>query len=179
MKTIAAVLFSATLLVACNTATPDKYFDIAVLNCNVLHGFANDILLQELQNPGVKLVEGSTEKTEPLTRKEVIESKISYIEESYSKVRDLKETAETKEMLSASKAVYAYVLPVYKNEYTQLAKKFDEGAPADELDAMAQHITTTYAAGFEKLMTALTDAGKPYAAKNNIPVKWDVQTSPE
>ena len=34
------VVLSFCLLASCDTATPEKYFDIAVLNCNLMHAFA-------------------------------------------------------------------------------------------------------------------------------------------
>ena len=34
-------LASALLLAGCDSATPQNYFDCAVLNCNLMHGFAS------------------------------------------------------------------------------------------------------------------------------------------
>lgn len=178
MKKIITVLTAAYFLLSCNTTSPEKYFDIAVLNTNMMHGFATNVLQRELESPSVKLVEGTTDKTEPMKRKEIIDGKIAYIEEAYGKVKDLKQTDETKAMLQSSLALYEYVLPVYKNEYLQLAKLYDDGASKEQIDAMEQSIETKYYPNFEVLSNKLTDAGKPYAAKNNINVKWDVQTSP-
>lgn len=179
MKKIFTVLLATYLLFSCNAPTPENYFDLAVLNTNMLHGFASRGLQSELESPSVKLVEGTTDKTEPMKRKEIIQGKIDYIEEAYGKVKDLKQTDETKAMLQSSLAVYEYVLPVYKNEYMQLAKLYDDGAAKEKIDAMEQSIENKYYPNFETLTNKLTEAGKPYAAKNNINVKWDVQTSPQ
>lgn len=97
--------------------------------------------------------------------------KLDTIEENYGKVKALSSNAETKEMLSAAQALYEFVLPVYKNEYTQLAALYDDGAPADKTAALEKTIQEKYGAKFQELYTALGTAGKAYAAKHNIPVR--------
>lgn len=166
------------LLTACMPGSPEDYFDIAVLNFNLIHGFAGEGLQRELDAPTVKLVEGTTDKTVAMTRKEVIESKIQTIETNFEKVKQLKQTDETKEMLQSSIALYEYVLPVYKNEYRQLAQLYDEAASQEQIQSMQQQIEEKYSANFETLFNKLTAVAKPYASKNNIAVKWDVSTSP-
>jgi len=172
------ISLSIFLLPACNTATPENYFDRAVLNCNMMMGFASDGQQRELDQPSVKLVEGTKDQTAPMKRKEVIEQKIAYLDEAYAKIKNLQETDDTKEMLHASIALYDYVLPVYKSEYTQLAKLYDEGASSQQIASFSKSISDKYFAGFEDRFNKLTAAGKPYAAKHNIKVNWGVKTSP-
>jgi hypothetical protein len=181
MKTITILplcSFCFYIFPSCST-TPENYFDIAVLNCNMMHGFASNGLQRELESPSVKLVEGTTDQTAPMKRKEIIDSKIEFITSAMEKVKSLKATEETKNMLQASVALYEYVLPVYKNEYQQLAKLYDDGAPDDQLQAMEKTIEEKYYPNFEVLFNQLTTEAKPYAAKNNINVNWDVKTSPQ
>jgi len=172
---LAAVCF---LSVGCNTATPEKYFDVAVLNVNTVVGFANDGLHRQLDQPSVKLVEGTTDQTTPMKRKEVIDQDIKSIEETLDKVKGLHETDETKEMLRRSIALYEYVLPVYKNEYVQLAKLYDENASPETIASATKAITDKYFTGFAKLHDQLMESGKLYADRHNIKVNWDVRTSP-
>ncbi|CAN5719085.1 hypothetical protein BH10BAC2_BH10BAC2_17670 [soil metagenome] len=181
MKTIFSILAvtCVSLFTACTSGSPEDYFDIAVLNCNMMHGFASEGLQRELDDPTVKLVEGTTDQTIAMKRKEIIESKIETIETNFEKVKQLKQTEETKELLQSSIALYEHVLPVYKNEYQQLARLYDEAAPKDQIQSMEQQIEDKYYVNFETLFNKLTAAAKPYAAKNNIEVKWDVSTSPQ
>lgn len=166
-------------LTGCTTSTPEDYFDIAVLNCNFIQGFAGAGLQRELDDPTVKLVEGTKNETVPMTRKEVIESKTQTIQANFEKIKQLKQTEETRAMLQSSIALYEYVLPVYKNEYQQLARLYDEAAPKEQIESMHQQIESKYYSNYEKLFNALTTVAKPYAAKNNIQVQWDVSTSPQ
>ena len=179
MTTITPRLFSFTcclLLVSCEMATPENYFDRAVLNCNIMHGFAGSGLRRQLESPSVKL--GKNGQTVPMARKEVIDNAITSLETNFEKVKKLKETDDTRDILQASVALYEYVLPVYKTEYQQLAKLYDEVAPQEQIDALAQAIETKYGPGFAKLFDRLTAAGKPYAARYGIKVNWDVSTEP-
>lgn len=140
----------ACLLSACNMSAPQNYFDRAVLNCNIMHGFA----------------------------KEIIDDKIQSLETNLAKIKQLQETDDSREMLRASLALYNYVLPVYKTEYQELAKLYDEGATREQIEVMEQSISAKYSAGFAALFDKLTAVAKPYAARHDIKVKWDVSTSP-
>ena len=74
-------------------------------------------------------------------------------------------------MLDAAVALYEFVIPVYKNEYAQLAKLYDDGAPAEQIAALENTIQEKYGARFESLYNAVGTTGKAYAAKHNIPVR--------
>ena len=102
---------------SCDTATPENYFDRAVLNCNLMHGFAGSGLRRELESPSVKLSETGNGETIPMKRKEVIDNAITSLETNFEKVKKLKETDDTRDILRASVALYEFVLPVYKTEY--------------------------------------------------------------
>ena len=172
-------LIALTLcLVACEPATPQTYFDRAILNCNLMHGFAGSGLRRELESPSVKLSGTGKDETIPMKRKEVIDNAITSLESNFEKVKKLKETDDTREILQASVALYQYVLPVYKTEYQQLARLYDEGAPKGQIDALADTIETKYHPGFAQLFDRLTAAGKPYAVRHGIKVQWDISTEP-
>jgi hypothetical protein len=114
LSSIAFCLF----LVSCDTATPENYFDRAVLNCNLMHGFAGSGLRRELESPSVKLSETGNGETIPMKRKEAIDNAITSLETNFEKVKKLKETDDTRDILQASIALYEFVLPVYKTEYS-------------------------------------------------------------
>lgn len=166
------------LIASCEQPTPHDYFARAVLNCNLLHGFAGKGLQSELDSPSVKLTDARTGASAPMKRKEVVDDKITFIEQSLAKVRKLKQTDDTKDIVQASIALYEYVLPVYKSEYQQLAKLYDDGVPKVQIEALASAISTKCRPKFEALSASLTDAGKPFAERHDIKVKWDVRTSP-
>lgn len=162
---------SCLLFIACSKVTPEKYFNVAVLNSNLFSGFANEGMYRQLESPSLKL--GEDHGTVQMKRNEVVRDKINAIEESFDKVKDLKETEETKEILRTSIALYEYVLPVYKKEYSQLADSFDKSAPEDQIKSESKAIHDKYFPGYDELYKKLITAGKSYAEKNNIKVHWN------
>jgi hypothetical protein len=145
----------------------------------MMHGFAGEGLQRELDYPSVKLVEGTTNQTEPMKRKEIIDNKIQYVETNLDKIKRLKETDDSKDLLQASRALHEYVLPVYKNEYRQLATLYDEKVSEGQTQSLAQSIRDKYYQGFGERFDKLTAAGKLYAEKHHIQVNWDIKTSPQ
>lgn len=172
------VIAGCCFLPSCDTATPETYFDRAVLNSNLIHGFAGRGLQRELEQPSVKLADDNSGATVPMKRKEIIDNQITSLGASLAKIRKLRETEDSRDILAASIALYEYVLPVYGNEYQQLAKLYDEGAAREQIESLAVTIEAKYGPRFKTLHDQLTAAGKIYAARHNIKVKWDIATEP-
>jgi len=164
--------FLIMVLIACNTGTPENNFSIAVLNSNMFAGFGGNMQLRELESPSAKLNEKDG-TTQTMTRKEVLDNKIQYIEESYDKVKNLKINDDNKEIVTSSLELYEYILPVYKNEYTKLAQMYDGNAPQEQIQAMAQSINQKYYPGFKEKYDKLISNGKRYAEKHSIKVHWN------
>jgi hypothetical protein len=179
MKKIFIKLFLLAIVSGgCTDQSPENIFSQVVLNTNLFFGFAGNADFRQLESPSEKLVPGTTVKTEPMKRVEIMQDKIEALSRSYDKVRKLSTNGDAKEMAESSVALYEYVLPVYKNEYMQLAKLYDDGATADLVQQLWTLIQTKYQNGFVILKDKLTAAEKEYATKNTINVKWDVKTAP-
>jgi hypothetical protein len=167
------LLCSSFLLMACNKATPENYFDIAVLNSNMFVGFAGNGLLRQFDAPPAKMQEANGVPV-AMKRREVAAMNIKFTEEAYEKLKSLKETAETKAMLQTSQAMYEYILPVYKKEYVTLAELYDSGAAKEKIEAQAKMIHDKYYTGFNVVYEKLISIGKSYAAAHHIKVNWGV-----
>ena len=165
------LLFFCALISGCNNSTPEQYFDIAVLNSNMITGFATEGLSRELESPSVKMDEQSKQAV-PMQRSELLNSKLQYLEQSFEKLQNLKETPDTKEMLQNSIALYKYVLPVYKTEYSQLARLYDAGGSKEAISSLTKSIHEKYFPQFDLLFTKLIASGKIYAEKHEIKVNW-------
>jgi TRAP-type mannitol/chloroaromatic compound transport system substrate-binding protein len=134
-------------------------------------GFANEGQLRELESPSVKLSETSKHPV-AMRRSEVLESKIDYVEANLKKLNRIKSTNDTKEMLQASIELHEFILPVYKREYKQLAKLYDEGASKESIQEQANVIHDKYSTRFEELYNKLITIGKSFAERHNIKVNW-------
>jgi len=143
----------------------------------MLFGFAGYELKRDLSMPSEKLVDEKTMKMAPVTRMEVVKEKLARVEENFQKVKDLGSNEEAADMLKAAATLYEFVIPVYKNEYTQLAALYDANAPAEKIAAAEKNITDTYAARFEELYNNVVKTGTAYAEKNGIEVR-QVNPSP-
>lgn len=87
-------------------------------------------------------------------------------------MKSLKVTDDTKEMIDASIKLYEYIIPVYKNEYSELALLYDNSAPEEQIVKMTNSIHDNYFRGFTERYSKLISAGKTYAEKNSIKVHW-------
>ena len=169
------VLIAITLglsLTSCNNASPEKYFDEAVLNVNLISAFWGQRAQYSLANPSVKLVPGTKDQTTSMTRKEIVEDQIQRVEANLVEIKALPDSEETRDMVQTSVKLHEFVLPVYKTEYRQLAKLYDEGGSQQERGSAAHEIDTKYLAGYQALFKHLVELGKVYAAKHNIKVEW-------
>ncbi len=173
------LIATCSLFTACNNFSPEKNFDTAVLGCNMLYGFASDGFQHELESPSVRMINGDKDKFAPMKRKEVLNDKIEIITDHFNRLKQLKETSDNREILAASRALHEYVLPVYENEYRELARLYDDGASDEVIHGYARSIHDKYYLSYTQLYDKLIAAGKVYAAKHHINVTWDVQMSPQ
>lgn len=172
-----AAITLGSLLPACHDS-PQTCFERAVLNTNFMHGFAGRAMEQELDTPSVKLTGAKPGETAPMTRKEVVDAKISFVEDSLTRVRRLRQTDDNRDIIQASIALHEHVLRVYRDEYQQLARLYDTGAPKAEIARLTAAIATNHGPPFQALSAKLTTAGKAYATRHSIKVIWDARTSP-
>jgi len=157
-------------LTSCNS-NPQEKFDIAVLNSNRLVGFANSGLNMELESPSVKM--GKTkDEILPMQRDEVIASKVKFVEENYEKLKGFSQDDDSKDVIQKSMSLHEFILPVYKNEYMQLAKLYDSNVPKEEIEKLSQSIQNQYYPKFESLYKELIASGKVYAKAHKIDVHW-------
>lgn len=175
MATLACA--SMLLLGACDATTPEQSFGRAVLGSNLLYGFAGDAMQSQLASPGVKLVDAKTGATAPMKPGEVLDARLQAIESSYAKVKSLKRSDDAQDMIDAAVRLYEFTLPVFRNEYRQLAGLYDVGAPAGAIHELELQIAVRYGATFQQLHRALIEAGKGYAARHGIRVR-EVNPSP-
>jgi hypothetical protein len=170
MKQVFIFALCSSLLFSCKPE-PREYFDQATLNMNSFYGFAGTVMQREFASPSVKLVNVKTLESAPMTRAEVLEQKLTQLEAAYKKVKGLPMNDDAKEMITASLALFDYTLPVYKNEYKELAALYDSNAGADKIAELEKMINEKYEPRFIGLYNTLLDKGQAYAKKHGIEVQ--------
>ncbi|ATL49162.1 hypothetical protein COR50_19380 [Chitinophaga caeni] len=167
------IIFLLPLLAACNLRpSADVYFGKTVLNSNLVADFgseqyANTLYSYTVSYPGVD--------SKPKTGEEatdMVKTKIASLEKALNDIKKLPKDTETTALIETAQQLFEFVLPVYKNEYTNFAKQCDEKYPADERAAYAQQIANQYNKKFEKLYAQLISEGKKYAQAHDLKVKW-------
>ena len=165
------IIAAGLILAGCNHPSPETYFDLTVLNTNVLVGFADNGMERELESPSLQMVK-NTEAPVPMKRMEIINSKIEFAETNLARIEKLGASGDTKEMITASRNLWQFIISVYKNEYTQLAKLYDTNADKDQITSLLATIHEKYYSKYDELTKTLIAHGKIYAADHKIKVNW-------
>ena len=170
--TIVLCFFAGVIsLTSCNSASPKENFEVAVLNSNMLVGFANNRMERELESPSIKMGKAKDEIV-TMKRSEVVDEKIKFVEENYKKLKGFGQDGDAKDIIQKSLSLHEFILPVYRSEYTQLARLYDSNAPKEEIEKLQQLIHDQYSSKFESLYNQLISSGKVYAKAHNIEVHW-------
>lgn len=167
------VIAGSLISVSCNRFTPEKTFDIAVLNSNLLSRFGGKEISSKLESEA-QVYDESQKKMIPSSYQDAFKYDISNLEVRLKSITEIPEDDDNKEMLQASKDLFSYVIAKQKEGYLPIAKMKDEKASPEQIqkaitdfDASTQ---TEVDAKFNKLMTV----GKAYAEKHNIDAKFGI-----
>jgi uncharacterized protein (DUF1330 family) len=159
-------------LSACNMTTPDQYFDTAVLNANAISHFGGKEIYESLQ-AAPQAYDDKSKKMVTSTYVDCVKMKIQYPEKAYNDVLALKETAETKPMLDASKDLFSFAVDKEKNGYLAIAAMKDANQPDDSIKQAAIKFDEQYQETFSKKYDKLMEVGKAFADKNHIKVEFN------
>ena len=166
-------LISSLLFLSSCAETPQKFFDITVLNTNALNDFASPNLAQHIEDETKEFPDIPSSKKKGDEAVTSINNTTMYLEQSLEKIKKLSASGEEeKELKKLSEELYEMVIPVYKNEYLSYAKLCDrKGSQADK-DVIIKNIDQKYRVRFEQQYDLLLEKGKTYAKENNIQVNW-------
>ncbi|MFC4212708.1 hypothetical protein ACFOWA_16050 [Pedobacter lithocola] len=161
------------LLLSSCSETPEKFFDIAILNTNMINDFASPDLARHIDEETKEFPNIPSSKKKGNEAETVIHNKILYLEQSLEKVKKLSPSGDDEEEIKKlSLQLYEMVIPVYKNEYLKYARICDKHGSQTSKDEIIDKIDQQYGLRFEQNYNALMDKGKAYAKENNIQVNW-------
>jgi len=168
-----ATLILLTLFFSACSETPERFFDIAILNTNMINDFASADLARHINDETKEYPDIPSSKKKGDEAATNLNNKILYLEQSLEKVKKLSASSdEEKEIKALSQQLYELVIPVYKNEYLAYAKLCDSKGSQDAKDEIIKNIDEKYGARFEQHFNALMEKGKIYAQEHNIQVNW-------
>ncbi|MBZ4035679.1 ABC transporter permease [Flavobacterium sp. 17A] len=172
------ILFLITIIgsltfTSCNNFSPEKTFDVAVLNSNLLSRFGGKEISSKLESEA-QVYDESQKKMIPSSYQDAFKYDISNLEIRLKSISEIPEDDDNKEMLQASKDLFSYVIAKQKEGYLPIAKMKDEKASPEQIQqAIADFDASTQTevdAKFNKLMAV----GKAYAEKHNIDAKFGI-----
>ena len=172
-KTFSYFLISTVLFLSACSETPERFFDIAILNTNMINDFASPDLARHINEETKEFPDIPSSKKKGNEAFINISNKILYLDQSLEKVKKLSVSGdEEKEIKSLSVALYELVIPVYKNEYLAYAKLCDARGSQSAKDVLISDIDQKYGMRFEQNYNSLMEKGKAYAQKHGIQVNW-------
>lgn len=195
-KFFIGICLSAAMLQSCNTTTPENYFAETTLNTNSVESFSSlykNYLSGGLDGKtvlpngkvldsgsGMLIVEPDGKTTRQATSYvEYVEKvKVKEISDAIAKVKELKSTDETKEMINLSLDYLTEAEKLYKTELVNIAKMIDAKAPKEEIEKFAQSLDEKYQPILDAKKQKLFAVAIPYAEKNGLRVSTGSMNSP-
>ncbi|WP_289663806.1 hypothetical protein [Flavobacterium panacagri] len=162
----------ATALVSssCNNLSPEKTFEIAALNANLLSRFGSKEINEKLQSEPQIYDEGQ-KKMIPSSYYDAFKYDISNLEARFQTIKDIAEDDDNKEFLQASKDLFTYAIAKQKEGYLPIAKMKDEKASPEQIEKAIADFDASTQNDIDAKFTKLMNEAKAYAEKHNINAK--------
>lgn len=154
--------------------TPEHYFGITTLNTNLVSDFPSNMYRNNLKYPvsGNIIVEDDGKTTRaPKNYVEYIEKyQIRTVEDQIKKLKELKSTPETQEMITLSLDYFTAILQTYKTDLLPFAKKLDEKISQEEAEKLVAQMEEKNMPILNAKKEKLYAVALPYAQKNGLQV---------
>ncbi len=175
VKKIQSLCFASILLllVSCQSTTPEKFFDQAILNTNMVNKLEPNYFGKMLEKHTVEYPDKPSSKKKGNEAQHLVETTILHIENALEKVKALDANDEERKLIKENSIeLFEAALSVYKNEYLAYAKLCDQKSTSPEKQKLLKKVEESDLPKIEKLMDSLYEKGKVFAAKHNINVNW-------
>jgi hypothetical protein len=169
---VALLFLGIFMLSACNTASPQRTFEIAALNTNMLSDFGSREIKRLLETEPQTL-DVVNKKMIPSSYQNYFKFQISDLQTRYNSINNIKEDKDNKELLAASKDLFSYVIIKETEGYLPIAKMKDNNAPMKDIQKAINDFDIATQQEMDLKFKTLTEAAKVYAGKFNINVKFD------
>ncbi|MBS7563033.1 hypothetical protein KHS38_01335 [Mucilaginibacter sp. Bleaf8] len=170
---ITSIILLTIFLASCSEPA-DKFFGTAVLNTNTINDFGTPLLAKHINDETIEFPDIPSSKKKGNEALIHVQNSVLYMEKSLKDIKALSAGDKSRATIKAQAiALYEFVIPIYKNEYTAYAKLCDAKAPQVQKDEIIKSIAEKYNARFEELFTTLIDNGKAFAREHDLKVNWN------
>lgn len=165
-----AIIAVSMLFTSCDNYTPEKTFEIAVLNSNLLSSFGSTQINRQLESEP-QVYDDANKKMVPSSYYDYFQFQIAELEKRQNTIAEIKENDDNKELLTASKDLFAYAIAKQKEGYLPIAKMKDEKASAEQIQKAIADFDASTNKDINTKFAALMDVAKAYIKKHNINAK--------
>ncbi|WP_417939032.1 hypothetical protein [Flavobacterium sp. RS13.1] len=167
------IIAGSLISTSCSNLSPEKTFDIAVLNSNLLSRFGGKEISNKLESEP-QVYDENQKKMISSSYYDTFKYDISNLEIQLKRINEITEDDDNKEMLEASKDLFSYVISKQKEGYLPIAKMKDEKASPEQIEkAIADFDAATQTEAVSKF-AKLMATGKAYAEKHHIDTKFGI-----
>ncbi|PBJ12825.1 hypothetical protein [Flavobacterium sp. ACN6] len=171
---IALVLIAVSLVSAsCTNLSPEKTFDIAALNSNLLSRFGSKDINFKLDSEP-QIYDESKKNMVASSYYDYFKFDIANLETQFNKIKEIDENDDNRELLKASKDLFSYAIAKQKEGYLPIAKMKDEKASPEEIQKAISDFDASTQNDIESKFTKLMNVAKAYAEKHNIDANFGV-----
>ncbi len=169
--TLFLVLISTSLtFTSCNNLSPEKTFEVAALNSNLLSRFGSKEISEKLQSEA-QVYDESQKKMVPSSYQDAFKYDITNLETRFQTIKDIPEDDDNKELLQASKDLFSYAIAKQKEGYLPIAKLKDEKASPEQIQKAIADFDASTQSEIDAKFTKLMNVAQAYVNKHNINAK--------
>jgi len=170
-KSIAFVLIAVSLIAtSCTTLSPEKTFEIAALNSNLLSRFGSKDINYKLESEP-QVYDEAQKKMIPSSYYDYFKFDIANLETQFKKIQEIEEDDDNKELLQASKDLFSYAIAKQKEGYLPIAKMKDEKASPEQIEKAIADFDASTQKDIDAKFTKLMNVAQAYVDKHNINAK--------
>lgn len=164
---ILVLIVTSIFLTSCTNLSPEKTFEVAALNSNLLSRFGSKDINFKLESEP-QIYDETQKKMIPSSYYDYFKFDISNLETQFKKIKEIKEDDDNRELLQASKDLFSYAITKEKEGYLPIAKMKDEKASPEQIEKAIADFDAATQSEIDTKFTKLMNVAKAYVAKHNI-----------
>ncbi|MCA1919096.1 MAG: hypothetical protein LDL38_06830, partial [Flavobacterium piscis] len=126
------LIVTSIFLTSCTNLSPEKTFEVAALNSNLLSRFGSKDINFKLESEP-QIYDETQKKMIPSSYYDYFKFDITNLETQFKKIKEIKEDDDNRELLQASKDLFSYAITKEKEGYLPIAKMKDEKASPEQI----------------------------------------------
>lgn len=163
---IATSIFSTS----CTNLSPEKTFEIAALNINLLSRFGSKDINYKLESEP-QIYNESQKKMVASSYYEYFSYDITNLETRLQTIKDIAENDDNKELLQASKDLFTYAIAKQKEGYLPIAKMKDEKSSPEQIEKAIADFDASTQKDIDTKFAKLMNVAQAYVDKHKINAK--------